>query len=83
METLEEVVEKFVIKMMSLDANKDLSEIKEAVGKILGQETLMKVVSLVVNVLKKIEGCISEIERLIQEREQRKVIIIILINIIY
>ena len=82
METLEEVVEKFVIKMMSLDTNKDLSEIKEAVGKILGQETLMKVVSLVVNVLKKIEGCISEIERLIQEREQRKVIIIILINII-
>ena len=81
METLEEVVEKFVIKMMSLDTNKDLSEIKEAVGKILGQETLMKVVSLVVNVLKKI-GCISEIERLIQEREQRKVIIIILINII-
>ena len=68
----EEVVQKFVINMMSLDANKDMSEIKDAVGKILGQETLMKVVSAVVNVLKKMDGCVSEIERLIEEKEHEK-----------
>ena len=65
----EEIVEKFVINIISLDANKDMSEIKDAVWKILGQETLMKVVSSVVNVLKKMEGCVSEIERLVQEKE--------------
>ena len=69
METSEEVVGQFVIKMMSLDANNDMSEIKEVVGKILGQKNLMKVVSVVVNALKKMEEFVSEIERLVQEIE--------------
>ena len=65
----EESVKAFVHKISKLDGEKDKDEIREEVAKLLNNEQLTGMMILLVKVLKNMEDCIDDLERLVPATE--------------